>query len=240
MNRREFNKLFGAGVLSTALPATTIPAYQSLGKKEVGGVPVPDSALANKAAAIARECSEPHLFNHAMRTYLFGALSGMGDKLTFDHELLYIGCILHDIGLTSRYMGDLPFEIQGAEAARKFLESEGVPKEKWSVVWDGIALHAQAASEFKQPEIMLVGAGAGIDVVGGGLKDLPQKSVNEILTAYPRLKFKQAFVATCADVIRKHPRAAGSGFMRDIRERYVPEFKPRNICDAIEKAPFEE
>jgi hypothetical protein len=28
--------------------------------------------------------------------------------------------------------------------------------------------------------------------------------------------------------------------MRDIRERYVPEFHPRNFCDRIEEAPFAE
>ncbi len=35
------------------------------------------------------------------------------------------------------------------------------------------------------------------------------------------LKFKDAFVTTCADVIR-----------------YVPEFHPKNFCDRLADAPF--
>ena len=68
---------------------------------------------------MARETSPPFLFNHSMRTYLFGAL--LGKDLAFDHELLFLACILHDLGLTDRYAGEKPFEIEGAEAARKFL-----------------------------------------------------------------------------------------------------------------------
>jgi hypothetical protein len=41
-------------------------------------------------------------------------------------------------------------------------------------------------------------------------------------------------------LIPKHPRAASSSFMRDIRERYVPEFHPRNFCDRVAEAPFTE
>ena len=30
-----------------------------------------------------------------------------------DAEMLYLACILHDLGLTEKFQGDLPFEIQG-------------------------------------------------------------------------------------------------------------------------------
>ena len=66
------------------------------------------------------------------------------------------------------------------------------------------------------------------------------KSKAEVLAAFPRLKFKSSFVNTCADVARRHPRGASRGFMRDIAERYVPDFKAPNICDLIEHAPFDE
>jgi len=48
-----------------------------------------------------------------MRTYLFGALVGRSQKMDFDMELLYLACILHDIGLTTRFMRERPFEIEG-------------------------------------------------------------------------------------------------------------------------------
>lgn len=208
--------------------------------KKIAGIPLMDSMMCRKATELARECYEPYLFNHAMRTYLFGALVGRSAKMSFDLELLYLASVLHDIGLTSRFMGERPFEIEGAESARKFLEGQGLSKARSAIVWDGIALHAQAASEFKRPEIALVAEGAGADVVGAGLADLPLNAKAEVLEAFPRLKFKTSFVNTCADVARRHPRGAARGFMRDIADRYLPGFKTPNICDLIEHAPFAE
>jgi hypothetical protein len=147
---------------------------------------------------------------------------------------------MHDLGLTERFEGALPFEIQGAEAARRFLEEHAYGKERIGVVWDGIAMHASRIGQFKQPEILLVGEGAGADVVGPDWSQIKKVEVEEVLTAFPRLKFKEAFVKTCGDVVTKFPQGASSSFMRDIRERHVPSFHPRNFCDVIAQAPFPE
>jgi hypothetical protein len=66
--------------------------------------------------------------------------------------------------------------------------------------------------------------------------EINKSDVGEIVKAFPR-RFKAAFVKTCADVIRKHPQAASSSFMRDIRERYVPEFHSRNFAIASRRLP---
>ena len=176
----------------------------------------------------------------AVRTFLFGSLVGRALGQKFDEEILYLACILHDLGLTKKFQGESPFEIQGAETARRFLEEQKYGKEKLGIVWDGIAMHASPIGQFKQPEIALVGEGAGADVIAPDFSQIKKSDVEEIVKAFPRLKFKAAFVETCADVIRKHPRAASSSFMRDIRERYVPEFHPRNFCDRVAEAPFTE
>ena len=99
-----------------------------------------------------------------------------------------------------------------------------------------------AIGQYKQPEIALVGEGAGADVgVQPDFSQVKKDDVEEIVKAFPRLKFKEAFVKTCTDVVRKHPRGASNSFMRDIRERYVTEFHPQsNFCDRIEQAPFAE
>lgn len=64
--------------------------------------------------------------------------------------------------------------------------------------------------------------------------------IDAILAAFPRLHFKNVFVATCGDIVRRHPGGAGRSFMRDIGERRVDGFRPRNICDLIDQAPFTE
>jgi len=206
----------------------------------VAGVRLIDSKVARLATAFSRGACPPYLFNHAVRTFLFGALVGRALGQKFDEEILYLACILHDLGLTDKFQGESPFEIQGAEAARRFLEEQGYAKEKVGIVWDGIAMHASPIGAFKQPEISLVGEGAGADVIGPDLSQIKKNEIEEIMKSFPRLQFKDAFVKTCADVVRKHPRAASSSFMRDIRERYVPEFHPRNFCDRVAEAPFTE
>jgi hypothetical protein len=80
---------------------------------------------------------------------------------------------------------------------------------------------------------------SGIAGCGAGIA-LAMVDADEILNAFPRLKFKDAFTASCADVVRKHPRGAGQPFTRDIRDRYLPEFHPVNFCDRIAKAPYSE
>ena len=101
-------------------------------------------------------------------------------------------------------------------------------------------MHPHSMSDFKPPEISLVGAGAGADVVGGGIGDLAPADVKAVLAAFPRLKFKQQFVQNCGEISEKYPNAAKRTFMRDIAERTNPRYKPSNICDAITAAPFDE
>jgi HD domain len=253
MDRREFAKNVGAVALSSTILRSNGLAFevQNVARqrqstesldlpREVAGIKLVDSKIAKEATELAREVSAPYLFNHAARTFLFGALAGRAMKLHFDDELLYLACILHDLGLTERYMGDLPFEIQGAQAASQFLVGHGLSSERAAIVWDGIAMHPSAIGHYKQPEIALVGAGAGADVIAPDSNQISPAERDEVTKAFPRLRFKTAFIQTCADVVRRHPRGASHSFMRDIGERYVQGFHPPNICDAIEKSPFSE
>jgi len=206
----------------------------------VAGIRLVDSQTAQSATELARSASPTPLFHHAVRTFLFASLAGRARKQKFDEEVLYLACILHDLGLTDRFQGDLPFEIQGAQAASHFLQEQGYDTTKAAIVWDGIAMHASLIGQYKQPEVALVGVGAGADVLGPDPSEISNGDKQAIVNAYPRLAFKRAFVETCAEVVRKHPDSADRSFMRDIGERYVPNYHRRNICDLIMQARFDE
>jgi HD domain len=253
MKRRDLIKALGAVALSGSISARGVHAQSPRRSKSpessalagplpkaVAGITIVDSEIAREATKLAQEASPPFLFNHAVRTFLFGALTGRESGLKVDHELLYIACILHDIGLTEQFVGDLPFEIQGAQAASRFLEEHGQAKDKSAIVWDGIAMHAYAIAQFKQPEIALVAAGAEADVIGPDFSVIKKTDLSEVVRAFPRLKFKDEFVKTCVGVVRQHPPGASRGFMREIGERHFPDFHPPNICDTIMQAPFDE
>jgi hypothetical protein len=207
---------------------------------EVAGVRIKTNVIISIAIQELRNTSSSVLVNHAARTFYFGALIGYANKNNFDTELLFLACLLHDLGLTEAHMGPLPFEIQGAEAARRLLRTAGLNAKSVEVVWDAIAMHPLAISGFKRPEIALVAAGASADVLGVGLDKVDSSQMAEVLDAFPRLAFKREFVRSCANVVQRYPQGATRTFMRDIGERQVTSFHVKNICDSIERAPFAE
>src|SRR5688572_30506683 len=87
----------------------------------IAGVDVPDGPLVAAAIEYAQRLSEPYLFNHAMRSWLFAELMGRTRGLDYDREVVAVGTILHDIGLTGGVSGSNRFEVNGADAARSFI-----------------------------------------------------------------------------------------------------------------------
>jgi hypothetical protein len=97
----------------------------------ISDVKNPDSKLARQVAELVRQHETEMLFNHSVRVYMFGAIKGLRQKLKFDTELLYIAALFHDLGLVDAYHTDTKrFEVDGANAAREFLRSRGIPDPK--------------------------------------------------------------------------------------------------------------
>jgi HD-GYP domain-containing protein (c-di-GMP phosphodiesterase class II) len=69
-------------------------------------LPFPRTELAGNAIRFARGIEEPAIFNHSMRTYLYGRFLGEQQGLrpddNYDDELLFLGCVLHDAGLSGQ------------------------------------------------------------------------------------------------------------------------------------------
>ena len=209
--------------------------------REVAWVELPDSKLARDATDYVRELSAPVVFNHVLRTYVFGALLGRAMNLTFDGELFYLGAVLHDLGQTERFMGKQRFEVDGADAAAEFLQDKGVPKESIEVVWDAVALHTSGGIvQRKRPEIALVSAGAGADVVGFGIDQLSREAVAQVIAVFPRPGFKKAYQKVMAEIVVRKPETAAGNFLAGIGERHVADYKAPNFCDLINASPFAE
>jgi len=125
--------------------------------------------------------------------------------MKIDEELFYLGAILHDLGFTHQCDHGGSFEIDGANAAEKFLREHHYPKEKIDFVREAILLHTMVEAESKRPEIALVHFGAGFDVGHFDIRDLPSERVQEILDAHPRLGFKKAFVEVIMNDAKRKP-----------------------------------
>src|ERR1700679_2455140 len=105
----------------------------------ISGVSNPDTQLAREIAELIRDTETELLFNHSSRVYYFGAVAGKQRGLNFDRELLYAGAMFHDIGLMPGYSSPADrFEVDGANAARDFLKSHGIPQQDLDTVWTAI------------------------------------------------------------------------------------------------------
>lgn len=171
----------------------------------IAGLSSPPSALARRAEALARAQSSDMLFNHVMRSYWFAELFAQAQGSRADRELMFLAAVLHDLGLTDHASGPHRFEVEGANAARRFLTQQGVAAERAWLVWDTIALHTLDLNLQKEDEARLVQLGILCDVVGAGLESLDPTAVNEILQRYPRLGFKQGFFGLLRDEVRRKP-----------------------------------
>jgi len=208
----------------------------------VAGIAIPDSSLARDASEFVRDTSTQLLYDHSRRVYLWGALLGGQRGLTFDHELLYIGAMFHDIGLIEGHRSpDERFEIDGANAARRFLEQHGVPEAEVMTVWEAIALHTTPEiPRYKQAEVELVSAGVELDVLGQHFDDVPPEVRDEVLAAHPRTGFKAGIVDAFADGMRFKPDTTFGTMNVDILEAKVPGYVRPNFCDYIANSAFAE
>jgi hypothetical protein len=107
----------------------------------------PDSEVCSAALELVLDVSTACIANHTVRSYLFArelaAAKGVRDygAADYDDELVYLTCLLHDLGVTEHGGGDQRFEVDGADAAVRFLREHGVDDGRARTVWEGIALH---------------------------------------------------------------------------------------------------
>jgi hypothetical protein len=206
----------------------------------IAGIAIPDSVLAREATELMRDTLTQLLFDHSRRVFLWGALQGERLGLDYDPELLYIGAMFHDLGLVEGHRSqDERFEIDGANAARAFLERHGLPEEHVMTVWESIALHTTPeVPRYKQPEVRLVTLGVEYDVLGLHFDDLSAAQREGVLAAHPRPGFKEGIIAAFSAGISDKPETAFGTMNVDILEETVPGYVRPNFCDFIRGSGF--
>src|SRR4029079_11228406 len=201
---------------------------------------IPDSLLAKEATDILREHSIDLLFNHSIRVYLFAAEQGRQWKLRFDPELLYVAAAFHDLGLIRKFSSpDERFEVDGANAARQFLNAHNSARDQVQTVWETSTLHTTPGiPKHMGPEVALLNSGVLLDVIGVGFDQFPVEVREEIVARYPRTNFKEGFIQEyLAGFAHKHATTYGT-VNAGVCERFIPGFKSPNACDLIAASPF--
>ncbi|GAA3158694.1 hypothetical protein GCM10010486_25790 [Nonomuraea roseoviolacea subsp. carminata] len=215
-NRRT---VLGAGLAGAAALAVGAPEAGAAAESRPDDLSFPATRLARAARRLVTEAQQPFLRNHSLRGFLFARAvaekAGRRPGRDYDAEVMFLICVLHDMGLTERADTGQRFEVDGADFAARFLERHGITDARVDTVWDGIALHTSyginASPVFlrrRPPEIAIAHTGIGIDLTGGP-SDLPKGYAERVNAAYPRhggaRALTDAMVAQCLADPRKAP-----------------------------------
>ena len=200
------------------------------------GITLPDSTIAREATQLLRDTASDLLFQHSMRVYLWSALLADRKGLGFDPELLYAAAMFHDLGLTEAFhASSLRFEVDGANAARDFLRSHGIPEADIHKVWTAIAFHTTPGiPEFLHPEASLLHMATGMDVAGRSYDQVTDEQRDAVVAAYPRgEQFKKRIIDTFYEGLKRRPATTFGTFNDDFIACREPGFQRVDICSVI-------
>lgn len=176
---------------------------------------LPETDLAAHAYEYASSTTDRIIFDHCVRSYLYGRqiaeLDGLRRNDDFDDELLFLSCVLHDLGLgVAGGDAEVRFEVAGADLAVDFLREYGLGDGKSTVVWDAIALHTtDGIAVRKQPEIAYTQRGIFTDVLGVELARLDPAFVDRIGSLLPQVNLGYVITDQIARQVHQNP-AKGS------------------------------
>jgi hypothetical protein len=205
-------------------------------KRTIAGVDIPDGVMAQAATDLMRATESDLMFHHALRSFLFGALTGYRENLTFDPELLYVATMFHNVGLNSQYrVSPYRFEVDGANAAREFMQQYDIAGREIEEVWVGIALHTTPGiPEHLSALVALISAGVQMDVRGARYDEFTAQQRDEIVQAYPRESgFKKKLIEAYARGMAHRPETTFGTVNADVLDRWDPNYRRLNFCGLV-------
>jgi HD domain len=210
---------------------------------EVAGIKLPQSAIAQTAAQFSRSQCPDYLFNHCMRTFLFGAAAMQVQRRTYDADKAFAAAALHDLGLLPAFESKTAsFEIDGANRAEQLMLENGLSPQDADVVWHAIVLHDVRFTLTKRQgaEAMLVAIGAGSDVDGPDATLINPTQTAEIVAAFPRLQFKRRFTSLAVDHCKRKPLSQRGTWLEGLCREQAPTAWTDTVEREIAEAPFSE
>jgi hypothetical protein len=173
---------------------------------------LPDTVVAHAAIQLAQSTESPAVFNHSVRSYLFGELLAAHDGLRpgahYDPEALFVACVLHDLGAGTAAPGKARFEVEGADLAAALLTDHGCDRATVDAVWEAIALHTSfGIVERRGPLCYLVNGGVGMDF-GRDAEVIDDSTAAEIHARHPRLSLVTTLLDAIVAQAERSPEAA--------------------------------
>jgi hypothetical protein len=193
----------------------------------------PATALAAELRRLLDQCA-PVVAAHSERSYQFAAAFAVTDGTELDEEVLYLGTVLHDVGLSPAADGTERFEMRGANLVRELMLDHGMEGDRVANVWDCIAMHASTPlARHKSPETRYANRGIALDVRGSGAEALDPTLVRAVLDRWPRHDFPAQFEAVLAEEVRAHPDSVRMSWLESVASVHVPGFVPTDFLAGL-------
>jgi hypothetical protein len=194
----------------------------------------PDTERVRWASELIWSACDPVVAAHCERSFQFAGLIARLEGLEPDLEVLFLGTVLHDLGLSARLAGPDRFEMRGANHVREVLLDTGMDPVRVGNVWDIIALHASTAiAAHKSVETSVGNRGVSADVRGNGIERLNPADVGSVLAAWPREGFTDAFAQILINEVRSNPSSTRLSWLESVAVRSVPGFTATDFLDVL-------
>lgn len=144
----------------------------------------------------------PAIYNHSARVHLIAAQ--LAESTEADLDALGVAALFHDAGASDAHDGAQRFELEGADAAARFLRLRGWSPERIEPVWQAIALHTTPGVAERFGGIpLLVRTAVLIDFGKPGLPHPADRELADALEALPRLEIEKVLARTVVDQARR-------------------------------------
>lgn len=173
-------------------------------------MPLPASRLVDDAADHIRAVVHPEIYRHSLRTYLLGLEAASRDGVTaIDEESLCLAALFHDSGTAPVYNGPARFEIEGADAAARFLRAYGWAPAKVDPIWEAIALHTTPEIPERRGMIArYVRIGVQIEFGSAKLRESFAEAIEAAEYKYPRQRLEEVLQALVINQALARPQKA--------------------------------
>ena len=160
---------------------------------DVAAIVEPDSQLARFAREKMQDVCSQSLGHHNYRAYLWASLLAQACGHKPDPEILFVACMLHDLGLTQAHHGCSQghcFTLDSVQASAEVLAK--ADQARADRVRESILLHINIdiPGDLVGWEAHYLGAGTAFDVVGARWQELPQAVRHQVIQQYPALDLK--------------------------------------------------
>ncbi|KAH7146722.1 hypothetical protein B0J13DRAFT_584238 [Dactylonectria estremocensis] len=214
--------------------------------KVIAGVEVVDTPLVRAAQDFARQHLDDLAYNHVMRSWIFGVIiyqhfRDKGEFPAIDLEAHAVSAILHDLGWdkTGELVSvDKRFEVDGAIAARNFIEEQ----QKLQLVWDAIALHSTPAiAAYKEPVVRLCSFGTSVDFQGPDsdrTRTVTWEEFHALNNVFPRHDLASGVRKVMCGLCRTKPATTYDTFVMGWGRKYVEGYqeKEKLMYEIVERA----